>query len=154
MATEHWSALGTFTVGIAGDSSSPTLKGLVGTDGKVLGNVIDNGDAAARNVFALWELRLRFAAAPGDAKSVELYFVKSTDGTNYEDGDTSTLPSSTAFVCAFPVKNVGTQQHIIVDKIVLPPGKFKPFVRNNTGAAFTSTDNENVLSYAIYNRTI
>jgi len=154
MATEHWSALGALTVGIGGDATAPTLKGLTGTDGKVLGNAIDNGDAAARNIFAMWVLYVRFAGAPGDGKAVELYFVKSADGTNFDDGDATTLPASTSFVCAFPVRNVGTQQRLVVDKIALPPGKFKPLIRNNTSAALTATDNENVLSFATYDRTI
>jgi hypothetical protein len=154
MATEKWSALGTYSAGIAGGATAPTLKNLSGTDGKVLGNVIDNGDVAARHVFSLWELLVRFASAPGEGKVVELYFVKSADNTNFEDGADTTLPASTAFVCAFPVRNITAAQRIAVDKVVLPPGKFKPLIRNNTTIGFTNTDDENVLSYAVYNRTI
>jgi hypothetical protein len=102
----------------------------------------------------MWQLYVRFQSAPGDGKSIELYFVKSADGTTFEDGDATIVPSATSFVCAFPVRNVGTQQKIVVDKIALPPGKFKPLIRNNTSGYLTNTDNENVLSFATYDRTI
>jgi hypothetical protein len=55
-----WSALDTFTLAIAGDSSSPTLKNAsAGTT--VLGNEIDN--TSGKHQFALWQFRVRGQSA-------------------------------------------------------------------------------------------
>ena len=142
-----WSALGTRTLVINGDATPPSLKNLANS-ARVLGNEIDN--ATDRNQYADWHVDLRFAVAPAAGSVVEVYFVEAHDGTNYEDGDSSTTPAkSPAFIV--PVRAVATQQKIVVPYILLPPFKFKPLLLNSSGQALTNTDNENRLYYRAYN---
>lgn len=142
-----WSALGTRTLIINGDATTPTLKNLTSTSRK-LGNEIDN--ASVQNQYAEWYADLRFASAPAAGAVVEVYFIEAHDDTNYEDGDDSTTPAKPpAFL--IPVRAVTTQQKIVIPYILLPPFKFKPLVINTAGQALTNTDNENRLYYRTYN---
>ncbi len=150
MATNKWSALGTFTTAIAGASVAPTLKALA-SNGRKLGSEIDPTGAGARDTLSLWQLLCRFTGAPSAGRSVELYFILAADGTNYEYGDDSAAPPDGAFVGAFALSVVSTAQRITLRNIVLPPCKFKPLILNSSGQAMTNTDNENVLSYRTYN---
>ena len=150
MATNKWSALGTFTTAIAGASVAPTLKALA-NNGRKLGSEIDPTGAGDRNTLSLWQLLCRLTSAPGAGKSVDLYFILSADGTNYEYGDDSTDPPASAYVGSFPLSNVSTAQRITLRGVELPPCKFKPLLVNTSGQALTNTDNENVLSYRTYN---
>jgi hypothetical protein len=142
-----WSALGTFTLAIAGDASSPTLKNLASA-GQILGNEIDW--TADRSQYGIWQLRVRGASAFTAGSSVVVYFIQAADGTNYEDGDTSVLPAKAPRII-FPVRAVSTQQIIDVDPVLFPATKFKPLLVNNGGQAFTNTTDENQLHYRPYN---
>ena len=148
-----WSALGTYTTAIAGAATAPTLKNLANNTGK-LGNAIDNA-TSGRDIYSEWELYVRCASAPTGNPFVDLYFIESADGTNYEDPGSSDSPVPAKMpVITFPIRLVATQQRIVIPRLILPPFKFKPMIWNNTGQAFTNTDNENVLSYRTYNEEI
>lgn len=150
MATNpiKWSALGTFATLIAGAASAPTLKNLANA-ARVLGNEVDPTGAANRFPLALVQLKVRCAVAPTGSPFVSLYFLTAADGTQYEDGDSSTTPARPADL-VLPVRLVNTQQFIQLKNVLLPPSPFKPLVINSTGQALTNTDNENILSYRPY----
>lgn len=140
-----WSALGTFTVAIAGAGVAPSLKNLADTQGS-LGNVIDN--TAARDQYALWQLNCKMNSAPSASPYFELYFIQSADGSVYEDATAGAGPFPARPADAiFPIRLVATSQVIILPAIPLPPGKFKPLLINRTGQAVTNADNENILQY-------
>lgn len=148
-----WSALGTFTTLIAGASSSPTLKNLA-SGSRILGNEVDPTGSSDRYLYCDLDLLVRFGSAPASGAYVEVYFVRAVDGTNYEDGDASIAPPTTALVARIPVRAVTTQQRIAQARIVLPSCKFKPLFANMAGQNMTNTDNENVLSYRVYTEDV
>ena len=143
----NWSALGTFTTAIAGGATAPTLKNLSSGSNK-LGNEIDN--ATAQDQYADFELKVRLQVAPTAGDVVSLWFVQASDGTNYEDGSDTVTPQKPPDV-VFPLRAVTTQQQITRKHILLPATKLKPLIVNDSGQAFTDTDDENVLSYVPYN---
>jgi hypothetical protein len=141
-----WSALGTFTLAIAGDASSPTLKNLA-NGSSILGNELDW--TTDRSQFGLWQLRVRGASAFSTNGYVALYFILAADGTNYEDGSTSVTPAGGGYL-VFPVRAVSTQQIITIPHVLFPPSKFKPLIVNFGGQAMTNTNDENQLHYRAY----
>ena len=148
MATpQKWSALGTFTLAIAGDASSPTLKNLADAT-LLLGNEIDW--TADRSIYGLWQLRCRGASAFAASAAIYVWFILAADGTNYEDGAAGVEPLKAPDII-FPPRAVSTQQNITRERIVFPPSKFKPLVKNAGGVAFTNTNDENQLHYRPYN---
>lgn len=149
MSLEKWSALDTFTTAIAGASSAPTLKALA-SGGRKIGNAIDLTSSGARQMFAHWDLYVRFASAPSAGSPVDLYLVPAVDGTNYADGSDSVDPPASTYVGTFDVSAVSTQQRRVLLMVALPNVLFKPLLINNAGQAFTNTDNENILSYRTF----
>lgn len=147
--TTKWSALGTYTTGIAGAAAAPTLKNLANL-GQKIGNEIDNSYGVVGYLYADWDLLCRFASSPTAGGYCALYLIPAVDGTNYTDGDDSVVPPSTLVVCTFPVRAVSTAQRVSARGVLLPPGKFKPLFVNVSGQAMTNTDNENILSYRAY----
>jgi hypothetical protein len=146
-----WSSLSSFTTGIAGGSSSPTLKNL-SSGSRKLGNEIDN--TSGKNIFSDWELKITPASSPSAGAYVELYFIKALDGTNYEYGDDSTDPPNAALVNVFSVRATTTTHRVALSHVVLPACKFKPLIINRTGQAFSNVDDENILSYRTYNEEV
>ena len=148
MAVTKWTALGTRTEIINGDATTPTLKNLAAASRKV-GNAVDN--AANKNQYAHFELRVRYAVAPTTSLLCNLYLLPSSDGTNHSDGDDSTDPAENLLAWTFQVRGVSTQQLIISPPILIPATKFKPLLYNRANQAFTNTDNENELWYVTMN---
>lgn len=140
-----------FTTAIGGNSSTPTLKNLA-SNGRKIGNEIDNTTSSAnRDTLSNWELKVKFASAPTAGYAVELYFVRSGDGTTYAYGDDSNDPPITDYIGSFIVQGNTNSQRICLDDITLPSCKFKPFIYNKAGQAFTNVDDDNILSYITFN---
>jgi len=146
-----WSALGTFTTIINGNSSAPTLKNLSNTAQK-LGIEVDN--ATDHNRFGDFDLYCRFQSAPSTNGFCELYLVQAVDGTNYADGSDSVDPAIGVLVGIFSVRAVTTQQRVAIRHVLLPNTKFKAIVKNQSGQAMTNTDDENILSIRTYNEEV
>jgi hypothetical protein len=68
-----------------------------------------------------------------------IWFVREADGTNYEDGGSSTIPARPADV-VIPVRAVSTAQRIDVD-VVLPFAKFYVLLAHNTGQTWAASAN-------------
>ncbi len=143
----RWDTPDAITTIILGAGVAPTLKALA-SGGRKLGSEQDG--ATNLQVFADFELQVRGAVAFTLNKPIELYILPSLDGTNYPDGDDSTAPPQTAYVGAFIVRAVATQQRIHLGGVRVPPFKWKPLLINNGGQAFTNTDNENLLRMRTY----
>lgn len=149
MSLEKWSALDTFTIAIDGATTAPTLKNLA-SGGRKIGNALDLTGAGARQMFAHWELYVRFTSAPTAGALVDLYFVPAIDGTNYADGSDSVDAPLSCLVGSFDVLAVTTQQRRPLLALPLPNVLFKPMIINSAGQAFTNTDNENILRYRTF----
>ncbi len=143
----HYTVPSAFTTAIAGASSAPTLKNL-GSGSNKLGNAIDL--TSTKELLSNWELKVKFQSAPTANNSVDLYFIKSIDGTNYETGDDSTAPMYTSYVGSFLVQGSTNSQRIALKNIKLPNCIFKPLIVNSTLQSFTNVDNDNILSYTVF----
>lgn len=86
------------------------------------------------------ELVVTFGTNPTANTGVSIWFLASQDGTNYEDGGTSTTPAR-APDCVIPVAVSTSAQRIIV-RTLLPWGLLKVLAKNDgTGQAFASSAN-------------
>lgn len=99
-------------------------------------------DATAANLLGDWELVVTYGVAPTVDTNIDLYLVRSADGTNYEDGDASIRPAAECFVGSFQVRAVTTAQRMVVRDIPMPPGLYKAVIYNNgTGQTFAASGN-------------
>lgn len=87
-----------------------------------------------------------FGTAPTANTGFSVWFLRETDGSNYEDGDgtfggsSNTTPSRIPDVVV-PVRAVNTAQRVI-RQVVLPPGTFKVLVKNDgTGQTLAASGN-------------
>lgn len=86
------------------------------------------------------EIVCTFGIAPTSGSGFSVWFIRAIDGTNYEDGDASIVPSRAPDL-VIPVRSVNTIQRIIICGYV-PPGNFQVLIRNDrTGQAITSSGN-------------
>lgn len=87
------------------------------------------------------ELKVTFVSAPTDAApTVDVYFAKSLDGTNYSSAPvTGGVDCAQLFFVSIPVRKVTSAQVITVGPLLLPSGNWKPYVDNQTGVAFPAT---------------
>ena len=86
------------------------------------------------------EIVCTFGVAPTSGTGFSIWFLRNIDGTNYEDGGTSVMPSRAPDL-VIPVRAVTTAQRVIVCGYV-PPGKFKILIKNDsTGQAIASSGN-------------
>ena len=86
------------------------------------------------------ELYVTFGSAPTANTAVSVWFLREIDGTNYEDGSSSIIPTRNPDV-VFGVRATTNPQRMI-KTCILPPGNFKPMVRNEgTGQAFAASGN-------------
>lgn len=104
-------------------------------------SAFDNTQAAAGDGSTLCDLELvvTFGTNPANT-GISVWLLGSQDGTNYEDGDSSTTPARLPD-CVFPLRAVTTAQRI-VRRVWLPWGLMKALVKNDgTGQAFASSGN-------------
>lgn len=146
--THKWSAQSTATTVINGAAVAPTLKALANNANK-LGAEFDNTLVGNRFQYADFELLCRGASAMTAGAVIKLWIVEAMDGTNYEDGGDSVTPARPADE-QFYVQAVATQQRITLRNVVLPPSKWKPLIRNESGQALTNVDGENLLTMRTY----
>ena len=138
-----------FTLGIAGDASSPTLKNLA-SGARILSTAI----ATSRDEWSDWRLRVRLASAPAAGRQVRGWFIADMgDQGAYEDGDASVEPFRQPDL-VFAVRAVATQQVIVMRGVKKPNCAFKVLLLDDTGQAFTNTNDENQLHYSVYNDEI
>ena len=116
-----------------------------------LGAAIDNSTLGHMYI----DLEL-YVATQGSARDtgacVELYILPSVDGTNYCYGADAVDPPASALRGLFPLDAATTARYVTLAHILLPAGKLKVLVINETGQAFAGT--LNTLKYALYNEEI
>lgn len=122
-----------------------TVETLLSTGLNSLANgsrVVSNAIANGTDLYLYADFECSFASAVFPAGGyVSLYILESLDGTNYEDGDASTTPTSQALLATVPFRNATAAQIHSVRGIVLPPASFKILLINNTGVTLASSGN-------------
>lgn len=97
-------------------------------------------DTGAAAIYADFELVIA-SFTPGTNPVVELYLLRSVDGTNYEDGGGSVVPSQDAYVGAFQIASGTGAKRAVLRDVALPPGLWKAVIKNVTGAALPASGN-------------
>lgn len=89
-----------------------------------------------------YELVLANASTISVAGAINVWFLRSIDGSNFEDGSSSVFPKRSPDLTFFP-NGVTTAQRLVVDA-PLPPGNFKVLLlplNLGSGAQFASSGN-------------
>jgi hypothetical protein len=110
-------------------------------------------DNSAGDQYGDFELYCRGADAFHAGDCVSIWFLMKNDGTNLEDGAAGTQPARAPDLI-FPVRAVSTQQRIVLQRVVLPNGKFTCLLMSGPNHGFTNTDNENTLDMFTYNDNV
>lgn len=95
-------------------------------------------DGTAANLIGDFELALA-TLTPTGTPLVDLWLIRSADGTNYEDN--TTPPPSDSYVGTFEVSTGAGAKRLILRDRVLPPGLFKAVIRNRTNVSFNASGN-------------
>ena len=86
------------------------------------------------------EIYVTFGVTPTANTGISIWFLREIDGTNFEDGSSTVTPTRSPDV-VFGVRATTNAQRMI-KTCLLPPGSFKPLVRNDgTGQAFAASGN-------------
>ena len=93
-----------------------------------------------REQYADFELVVTYGSAPTADAPVYLYFLKSPDGTNTEDGSTSVTPSAAPDVI-FTVRAVTSAQRVVRGRVVLPNGDYTVLLVNAAGQTMAASGN-------------
>lgn len=138
MAVEKWNAAAITSLATTELNSLANAAGALG---------VEYDNATNDYPFGMFELTVTFAVAPTAGKTVDLYIVPATDGTNYSTNVTgaSGYAQSTSYVGSFPLQAVTTLQRLNLGGIgargtlYLPPVKFKAYLLNSSGQAFPAS---------------
>lgn len=96
------------------------------------------------------EVELALASLnPTGSPYLLLYLVKSVDGTNYEDSNTT---MSHQVVATLPVATGSATKRVCVGNILIPPCKFKLAVQNQTNVTLAAASN--TVKYRRYNEQV
>jgi hypothetical protein len=94
------------------------------------------------------ELAVTFGTAPTADQTIDFYFRRSLDGTNFEDSSASRPPANGG-VGSMPVAAVTSAQRLILPGVTLPPLTSKLVLKNSTSQAFSASGH--VLRGLFYN---
>lgn len=83
------------------------------------------------------------ALSPTAGGYVAVYIAEAADGTNYPAPSSADQRLQTnALLCTFAVSTTAaTAQRLVARNVVLPPGKFKIYLDNQSGGAFAASGN-------------
>ena len=128
------------------DAAAESGSAIIGTEANALADNArtavgtEYANATNLNQYGWAELEVTFASSPtDDVPHCKLYMVRKVDGTNYEDGSASVVPSPDALVAAMHVQASTSAQRIVVGPFLLPPHDVKFLLENQTGVAFPAT---------------
>lgn len=113
----------------------------LGNTDSILSGEIDN--ASGKRYIALEVVVAEQAAARTTAR-IAVHICPSIDGTNFGD-ETAPIPE---LVCQFALDLAVTARRVVRVNLLVPPGKSKLKLTNDTGQAFAATGN--TLRYVLY----
>jgi len=112
-----------------------TALSALSTSATVLSTAIDQ---TALDLYADFELVHGTSAAAAADSLVEMYLVRSVDGSNYEDTSTEGRPRY-GFVGGFALDNVTSTQRLMIGQVQLPPIEFKVMLLNGSSVTLASS---------------
>ena len=146
MADRKWSGYATIQTAL-----STGLNSLINDDTNISA-AIDN----TSNLVLFMDIEVYLGSVDLSAQSnpaIYIYVITSLDGTNYEDGDDSTVPPQMPTrIVALRVGVSAMTQRRVVRGIVVPPGLFKILAQNKTGVTLAAT--LNTVKYRTYYDTV
>jgi hypothetical protein len=124
-------------------ASGQSLDSLTNDEYTDLTNEIDN--STNKYPFADWDLVLGSAAFTGLDSVIEIYLVRTVDGTNYPtwtgNGTTDEQENAPYFVDSAPTTATTAAQRITGGPIALPQGKFKFGFRSRANVTLAASGN-------------
>jgi hypothetical protein len=139
MATVRWGTYGSPVV-ILGDELTGLVNGGVSRPGTAI--------SADGSLFCDVEFITSAAFSPTAGAQIDLWLLRSIDGTNYEDGSASAMPPREANV-TIPVRaGVSIVTRAGSPYLKLPPGTYKAIARNRTGAALPAGTIVRIATYS------
>lgn len=112
----------------------------------------EGADGTAADLLGDWELVATWGTNPTVDTCVDLYLVRSADGTNYEDGDASLRPAADSYAGCFQVRAVTSAQRMVIRDVPMPPGLYKAVIWNNVGQTMAASGN--TLKVRTHNRQV
>jgi hypothetical protein len=124
---------------------STELNSLANSSGNVLstlGASFNNGFSnSAGYIYADVEFFAGANYTPTAGGFIELWLLRSIDGTNFDDGSATIAPGRLPDV-VIPVRaGASIRPRAVVAGVILPPGLYKPIARNQTGATLPASGN-------------
>lgn len=120
------------------------LNALANNSTTAAGTAINNVQATANlNGYVFGKVELVLAAYTGTptvSTSINVWFLLTTDGTNYEDGSNTVVPARAPDV-VIPVRAVASGPQRIIVQCLVPVGLFKALAQNTTGLTLAATSN-------------
>lgn len=126
------------------------LNSLTTTGSAITGSAIDNDTDL--DIYADFELVITYGTGPTAGSAIELYIVRTVDGTNFEDASTTgPIVPQGGFVGAFILRSVTTAQRMIIPGVPIPPRDFHVMVVAKTTGQ-TAAASGNTLKAFFYGR--
>ena len=127
----RWSPVGSVVTLLSTELNS------LASNARAIGSAID--PTTDRYIFGDLELNVTFGSAPAaDTTYIELYFVRTVDGTNYADGSSSLAPKPPLLVAVFALDNQ-TANRKVVPEVTIPPTLYKALLINKSGLSFPAS---------------
>lgn len=132
------------------ETGAPTLLGsaqfsALGNGTGATASAYDNGASANLWIKADFQFSGVMAATPNSGSALDLYLLPSIDGTNFADGNSAIFPPS-LYVGSFIVRNVTTNQVLVLTGVPIPPTKIMPLLVNKAGAAISANTTASTLT--------
>jgi hypothetical protein len=120
----------------------------------VLSGATAVANGTARHLYADVSFRLA-SFTPTAGGHIAMYLLPLLDdGTTYADGTTSgtatAQPTGTHFAGSFALRAVASAQNGMIRGIMIPPGTFKWYLINRSGASLATTTTANIVKYCTY----
>jgi hypothetical protein len=109
---------------------------------------VDVANDTDRDVIADLELLISFGTAPTADKTIDVFWRRTIDGTNYEESSGSRPPANGG-VGSFVLNNTTSAQRYILPGVMIPPKGGKLVIRSSAGQ--TASSSGNTLRALFYN---
>ena len=123
---------------LASSTTAGAISSVGGTSG-VFNNTVGGGTFDG---YVKGQMELSIGSPAGTLTAntaANVWFLQNVDGTNYEDGSASVIPTRAPDV-VFPVRAVSTAQRII-RQCILPPGNWFILIQQSTGQTWAASAN-------------